>query len=250
MIKTASRLALVSSAALLCASLLGCEDPAANVPPASVGSAKPNATASAKPTAAATGTATAAATAAASASAAPAAAVSIPEKPTGALTIAPPQSKIEWTGSKVTGKHEGSFQQFDGWIALADDKPETAKFAVAIDMTSVKSDDEKLTGHLKSPDFFDVEKNPKASFVSTEIKAGGEKGATHTITGDLTLRGVTKPVSFPATVKVTADKVTAKSEFSINRKDWGIVYAGKADDLIRDNVVIKLDLAADRPKAK
>lgn len=247
MIKIAPRLALVSSAALLCVSLLGCEDPAANVPPASVNSAKP--VASAKPTAAAT--TTAAATAAGTATAAPsasAAAVALPEKPAGAITIAPPQSKIEFTGSKVSGKHDGSFQQFDGWIALADEKPETAKIAVAIDMTSVKSDDEKLTGHLKSPDFFDVEKNPKATFVSTEIKPGGEKGATHTITGNLNLRGVEKSVTFPATIKVAADKVTAKSEFSINRKDWNIVYAGKADDLIRDGVVIKLDLSADRPK--
>ena len=176
------------------------------------------------------------------------AAVALPEKPADAVALTPAKSKIEWTGSKVSGKHEGSFQQFDGWISLPDDKPENAKIAVAIDMTSVKSDDDKLTGHLKSGDFFEVEKFPKASFVSTEIKPGGDKGATHTITGNLNLRGVEKSVTFPATVKVTADKVTAKSEFSINRKDWGIVYAGKADDLIRDGVVIKLDLSADRPK--
>ncbi|MEJ7731568.1 MAG: YceI family protein [Polyangiaceae bacterium] len=247
MIKIAPRLALASSAALLCASLLACEDPSTSVSPASVGSAKPATTAKAT----ATTTTTAATTATGSASAAPgasAAAVALPDKPAGAITLAPPKSKIEWTGSKVTGKHEGSFQQFDGWIAITDDKPESAKIAVVIDMTSVKSDDDKLTGHLKSGDFFEVEKFPKASFTSTEIKAGGDKGATHTITGNLNLRGVEKSVTFPATIKVTADKVTAKSEFSINRKDWGIVYAGKADDLIRDGVVIKLDLSADRPK--
>jgi len=60
--------------------------------------------------------------------------------------------------------------------------------------------------------------------------------------------GTKKSISFPATVAVAADKVSVKSEFVINRKDWGIVYPGMADDLIRDEVVVKLDLNA--PVAK
>jgi polyisoprenoid-binding protein YceI len=64
----------------------------------------------------------------------------------------------------------------------------------------------------------------------------------------LTLRGVTKGISFPAAVAVKADEVTAKSEFSINRKDFNINYAGKADDLIKDLVLIKLDIRVPRKK--
>lgn len=164
------------------------------------------------------------------------------------LAIDPAASKVEFVGSKVTGKHDGSFPTFSGKIDLAAAKPEASKITVTIDTTSVKTDNEKLTGHLKSPDFFDTEKFSKATFESTEIKAGGEKGATHTVTGTLNLHGVKKTISFPATVAVTADAVTAKSEFSINRKDFGINYAGKVDDLIRDDVVIKLDIKAPRKK--
>ena len=231
-------------AVLLSSLLVACEDPSKGVPPAAVGSAKPAATATAKATVAATATPTG--TAAASAAAGTLA--KMPAKPDGAVEISPPASKIAWTGSKVTGKHDGSFEKWNGWISMPDDKPENAKFAFEIDVASLKSDDPKLEAHLRTDDFFSTDKHPKATFVSTEIKPGGDKGATHTITGNLNMRGVEKAVTFPATIKVTADKVTANSEFSINRKDWGIVYEGKKDDLIRDGVVVKLDLSADRPK--
>jgi polyisoprenoid-binding protein YceI len=230
---------MLAALAVATLALGACEDPAANAPKATVGSAKPVTTAAATATAsaAASGAPTAAATAAAAA----------PEKPAGALPIAPADSKIEWTGSKVTGKHDGRFETFDGWIALEGDKPESAKIHVEIDVASLKTDSEKLEGHLKTDDFFAVDKFPKATFTSTEIKAGGEGGATHTITGNLTMRGVTKSVTFPATVKVDDKEVTAKAEFAINRKEWGIMYAGKQDDLIRDDVVIRLDVKAPRP---
>lgn len=217
--------------------LVGCEDPAAGVPKATVGSAQPaksaTATATAAATAAATGAATAAPTAAAAAPAA---------KPAGAIDVSADNTKVEFTGSKVTGKHDGIFQKVSGWLALDADKPEQSKFFVEIDIASLKTDSEKLDGHLKTDDFFAVDKFPTATFTSTEIKAGGEGGATHTISGNLKMRGVEKPVSFPATVKVEAGAVTAKAEFAINRKDWGIVYEGKKDDLIRDDVVLKLSL--------
>ena len=109
-------------------------------------------------------------------------------------------------------------------------------------MDSTWTDSDKLTGHLKTPDFFDVAKFPKATFVMTEIKPGVSADAPYTITGNLTLHGVTKSISFPATVKVSGDDLAITSEFVINRKDFGITTSGKADDLIRDEVVIKLDV--------
>jgi polyisoprenoid-binding protein YceI len=99
-------------------------------------------------------------------------------------------------------------------------------------------------GHLKSPDFFDVAQFPTATFTSTAIKAGAEGGATHTVTGTLDLHGVKKSITFPATIAVGADTVSVKSEFAINRKDFNIVYPGKPDDLIKDEVLLKLDIAA------
>ena len=157
--------------------------------------------------------------------------------------ITPQNSKIEFIGSKVTGSHTGSFQQFSGDIDFAG-APEKSRVNITIDVNSITSDNERLTNHLKSADFFDVATYPQASFVSTEIKPGGENGATHTITGNLTMRGVTKSITFPATINVTPDTAAVDSSFSINRKDFGISFAGATNDLIRDNVVLKLNVRA------
>ena len=165
------------------------------------------------------------------------------------LAVTPDNSKVLFTGSKVTGKHEGGFNKFTGAIDLVNEKPTESNVTVDIETASVFTDTDGLTKHLQTGDFFEVEKYPKASFRSTQIVADSAKGANaYTVSGDLELRGVRKSVTFPATIVVTADEVTVNSEFAINRKDFGIVYAGKADDLIRDDVAIKLDLKASRKK--
>jgi len=152
-------------------------------------------------------------------------------------------SKISFVGSKVTLDHDGGFNSFDGNVAFVEGKPSTINFT--IDLNSIWSDSEKLTGHLKSADFFDVEKHPVATFGSTaitEAEAGNPDNATHMITGNLDMHGVTKSVTFPATVTTTPEGIGASSQFTINRQDWGISYPGKPDDLIKDLVLIKLDL--------
>ncbi len=162
------------------------------------------------------------------------------------LPFAADASTIDFIGSKVTGSENGSFRKFSGTIDLVEGKPEKSSVNVAIDLNSVEAKIGKLTEHLKSPDFFDVAKYPQATFTSSEIKPGGDKGATHTVTGTLDLHGVRKTITFPATINVAADAVTMNSEFAINRKDFGIIFAGKADDLIRDEVVLKLSVKAPR----
>lgn len=164
------------------------------------------------------------------------------------LALSSSNTKIGWKGSKVTGSHEGEFKSLRGTIEAADSDPTQARIRLTIDTGSVTSDNPKLTGHLKSKDFFWVKKHPQATFVSTSIKKGGKKGATHTITGNLTLRGVTKSIAFPANLKITDGHVHASSEFWIDRHQWGIMYAGMKDDLIRKEVVIKLDIKAPRKK--
>ncbi len=228
------------AAMLTAAATAGCENPADNVAPATV-----NAPAAAPKDVAHDASKPASKTA----PAAPAATTAAPAAGTSKALAYSPDSKVEFVGSKVTGKHEGGFKAFTGGVELADGKAEVAKVTADIDMASTYTDNEKLTGHLKAPDFFDVAKYPKATFVSTEIKTGGEKGATHTITGDFTLHGVTKSISFPAKVEVTGDAVKISSEFFIKRKDFGISYPGMTNDLIRDEVVIKLTLTSPRTKA-
>lgn len=179
-----------------------------------------------------------------------AAAESARPRPEGseALAISNENSKVEFVGSKVTGSHNGSFHKFSGALYFVPNRLENSQVTVDVETDSVEADDVKLTGHLKSADFFDAAKFPKATFVSTEIKSGGAGGATHTITGNLDLHGVKKSITFPATVTVAADGVKLNSEFAINRKDFGIVYPGKPDDLIRDEVVIKLMINAPRAR--
>jgi polyisoprenoid-binding protein YceI len=157
--------------------------------------------------------------------------------------ITPQNSKIEFIGAKVTGQHHGSFGDFSGQITYAG-APESGHVNIAIKTDSITTDTPDLTKHLKTADFFDVAKYPEASFVSTAIKAGGEKGASHTVTGNLTLHGVTKAITFPATINITPDLASVDASFAINRKDFGINYAGAADNLIRDDVVMTLQIRA------
>jgi len=159
--------------------------------------------------------------------------------------ITPQNSQIAFVGSKVTGSHNGSFGEFSGQIDYAG-TPEQSRVNINIKSESITTDTPDLTKHLKTADFFDVAKYPESKFVSTAIKAGGEGGASHTVTGNLTLHGVTKSVTFPATINVTPDVATVDSTFSINRKDFGINYAGAADNAIRDNVVMTLKIRANK----
>ncbi len=152
-------------------------------------------------------------------------------------------SRIEFIGSKVTGSHHGSFQKFSGEIDYAG-VAEKSRVSLNIEMSSVTTDTPDVTKHLQTADFFDVAKFPQATFVSTEIKTGGDKGASHTVTGNLTLHGVTKSIAFPATIAVDPGAITVESTFAINRKDFGINYAGAADNLIRAEVVLSLHVRA------
>ena len=193
--------------------LAACADPSENVPAANVSSGTNEAVARTE--------------------------VTTPSAAEKLYAITPENSKIEFVGSKVTGKHDGGFKQFQGEVQVADGKVSHAK--VTLDATSLWSDNERLTRHLKSADFFDVEKYPTAVFETTSISGEGDNSK---VTGNLTMHGITKQISFPAKININDDAVTLAAEFSINRFDFEMKYAGKADDLIRENVVLRLDVKA------
>ncbi len=158
-----------------------------------------------------------------------------------ALTVDAGKSKVQALGAKITGTHDVFFPSFAGELKLDGTTPTSIE--VTVNMGALKSDHDSLTGHLKSPDFFDVASFPTATFTSTAIAAGAE-GGTHTVTGDLAIRGVTQRVSFPATITVSEGAMEATSEFVIDRQDFGIAYPGKPDDLIEDEVALTIDLAS------
>lgn len=155
----------------------------------------------------------------------------------------PPDSKVTFTGAKVTGKHEGTFNSFEGTIGLVNDDPLMSAVQVSIDLGSLTIQPAKLATHLKGADFFDVTKFPKATFSSTAIRPNSGP-PMYNVTGRLDLHGVSKPLTFPATIRTTSDAVDAEAELTINRKDYGIVYPGMPDDLISDDVRIKLSIVA------
>lgn len=159
-------------------------------------------------------------------------------------------SELGWVGAKVTGDHHGGFRAFEGHATLGSDGRLDA-LSLEVDTTSIHSDHDKLTAHLKSVDFFEVERFPKASFASTSIRPGLDaafqedpkiQGATHTIEGTLTIREVSQRIKFPATLSKTSGALTARATFNIDRTAFGIRYKGRADDLIRDLVLLKLKL--------
>lgn len=157
------------------------------------------------------------------------------------LALVTEGSSVGFIGAKITGDHKGGFDKFSGTATVENGK--VASMSIVIEMDSMTSDAADLTAHLKNPDFFNTAEHPTAKFDSLSItEKAGEKGATHEVAGNLEMKGQAKKVTFPATLEVSDAGVHGKAEFSINRKDWGIDYPGKPDDLIKDDVALILDL--------
>ena len=157
------------------------------------------------------------------------------------FAFGPSSATIAFIGSKVTGRHNGGFSKFAGEFRAADGRLADTGNKVVIDTSSLFADNDRLTGHLKSPDFFNVAQFPTATFVSTAIQP---KGTNWVVTGNLTLHGVTKQISFPAQVQMTDEGVNVNTQFVLNRFDFGLIYPGKANDLIRKEVVLRLNVKA------
>lgn len=143
-------------------------------------------------------------------------------------------TKIEWTGSKPDGKHSGGFKKLNGQATKVGNE---LKLEVEIDCASLHSDNEMLTQHLKSPDFFAVKDHPKAKFKSTKIEKTAEG---YKVIGDLTLLGKTRQISFPAKIEDGGElKIDAK--FMVNRMEFGMTY-GKGK--VNDEVELRVHVAA------
>ena len=129
----------------------------------------------------------------------------------------------------VVSEVEGSFRMFDGSLVASKADLSDAKVSFAVDVASVNTDNEKRDGHLKSDDFFNAEKFPKMSFVSKSMKPLG--GNKYALTGDLTLRDVTKTVTFDVTyggqIKTqngAGAKAGFKAKATIDRFQYGLKY--------------------------
>jgi polyisoprenoid-binding protein YceI len=121
---------------------------------------------------------------------------------------------------------------------------QNARVDLSIDMTSTYSDDPDLTKKLLSADFFEADTYPAATFKSTSIAKSPAGGNTYDVTGNLTLHGVTKGITFPAEIVLEGDTLKTTAEFTIKRFDWNISFKGMADDLIREDVLLYFEITA------
>lgn len=160
------------------------------------------------------------------------------------------KSSISWTGKKVTGQHTGSIKIASGELVYSRKSLKSGSFL--IDMNSLTcSDSEKVQNHLKTDDFFSVDKNPVSKFVITKITNTGADRVT--IAGDLTIKGITQPITFPATVKRQGDAIAAVAKnVKVNRLKYDIKFRSLAffsnigDKAINDEFEIDVNLLAKR----
>ena len=179
-------------------------------------------------------------------------------------------SKIEWVGTKVSGYHTGDVPVKNGEIYVDDGNVSGGRFTLDLANMTVSgpkqvdsASSNKLLKHLKSTDFFDVEKNPEGVFEITNVKpySGNTikdttdprqeniskykvSDPTHLVSGNLTLKGITKNIEFPARITVSGNNAEAIAKFNIDRKEWNIVYPGAPDDLIRDAIHLGISIKA------
>ncbi len=167
----------------------------------------------------------------------------------------PESSMIKWKANKIVGGHEGTINVSNGVVKFEGDKLVGGSFMFDIntlkctDIPAEQKANAKLIGHLKSADFFDVEKHATAAFDITKVEGNN-------VSGNLTLKGIKKNVTFPAKITTNANDVVITSDtFTIDRTLWNIMYhsgtdsdvtAALGDKLIKDDVEIKIIVKANK----
>ncbi len=145
----------------------------------------------------------------------------------GRWTIDPSHSSVEFVVRHLmVAKVRGRFDEFSGDIHVGE-TPEESKVVVAIAPASISTGDEQRDGHLKSPDFFDVEQYPTITFASTGVRAVGDR---YDLDGELTVNGETKPVTLSLEYQGSItdpfgnDKAVFSASTEIDREDWGLTW--------------------------
>ncbi len=167
-------------------------------------------------------------------------------------------STVAWTGKKVTGQHHGNVSLEDGEVVVKDGL--VLAVGIKLDMRTIDNGDlsvsawnSKLVVHLKSEDFFSVEKYPYAVFVAndlTPLESVGEGDENYMVKGNLTIKGITHEISFPAKVEVNDSKLTASGKATIDRTKYDIRYGsgsffkGLGDNMIYNDFEIAFELVA------
>jgi polyisoprenoid-binding protein YceI len=164
------------------------------------------------------------------------------------------ESNVEWLGANVVGKtHTGTLKLSEGKVEVKNGKLTGGTFTV--DMTSLDNTDlsggmkDKLVGHLKSDDFFSVDKFQTSLLVITKVT---EKDGKYEVTGKLTIKGKTETVTFPATLSVNGNVLTATADVTFDRSKYDVRYGSDSffdnlgDKAIKNNIELKVSLSASK----
>ena len=172
------------------------------------------------------------------------------------------RTQVGWIGRKVTGQHDGTLKLKSGRLLV--DSGRIVDGSFELDMTSIANLDidseemrNQLVGHLRSDDFFSVDKYPVSRFVVinvTPIPDAKPGDPNHQVSGELTIKGITHPLAFPAHLAINEDEVRAVADIKVDRTQYDIRYGsgkffqGLGDKLIYDDFDIQLRLVAPRAK--
>ena len=171
------------------------------------------------------------------------------------LSVNVPESKVVWLGKKVTGEHTGTINIASGDLKFSDNTLSGGSFE--IDMSSIENSDieneeykQKLVGHLKSDDFFGVEKYPISTLVikNVEVKSANK----YHVKGEITIKGITKSIEFPVEVSLVGSKATASATITIDRSEFDVKYGsgsffdGLGDKMIYDDFTLNVTLVANK----
>lgn len=175
----------------------------------------------------------------------------------GRYKVASTNSTVKWTGKKVTGQHSGTIAIKSGTVSVMDGMIEAAD--IVIDMTTITCTDthmgqenkDKLVGHLNSPDFFDVSEHSTATFRLKTFTSTSEEGK-YNVSGELTIKGITNPIEFPATVTIKDNEITATADLTFDRSKYNVRYGSGSffdnlgDNMIYDDVEVSFSIVANQ----
>lgn len=174
--------------------------------------------------------------------------------PTGTYTIDPTHSRIGFMARHaMVTKVRGSFNEFEGSGSFDSENPANSHLQLTIKAASIDTRNPDRDGHLRSNDFFDMETYPEITFASTAIEHTGDD--EYRVTGDLTIKAVTKPVTIEFEYSGTAvdpygnQRIGLDGKTTINRKDWGVNWNAALEAggvLVGEKVTLEFDVSAIR----
>lgn len=158
---------------------------------------------------------------------------------TRTYAIEPTRSQIRFEAVSRFVNAAGTFGRFGGEVQLDDARPESARARLEVEVASIDTRNRQRDDHLRSEDFFDAPRHPRATFVASEVRRDGERWV---VSGQLTIRGITHALTLPVVVTPAGAGLRIQGEFTLSRRAFGVSYQSFLNP-IQDGVRVWVDLA-------